>query len=409
MEIGSLYNTAKNFAETLKQKRPELTQYDACLCLIIADTGDIFSGVSTVSINEGAVEDVSAAKIAIMSIVTTKNVIAKQLIVISLDDYSYFVPDNAALSILVNSSVDNSSCQIVVSPDEMVSAATLVPADEVPDFLSGYDEEVVEELGAPAEYAESINVDTANPFNSESAEEDSSPNSLYEHPEDAQQQGASGFPNLTAAQNPQGFAQQQGRFPQQQGYPQQGYPQQGFPQQGYPQQGGFPQQGYSQQGGFPQQGGYPQHGGYPQQGYPQQGGFPQQGYPQQGGFPQQGYPQQGGFPQQGFPQQGGYPQQGFPQQGGMNAAPYRQAYNGQSLHTTSATRNSLYQQNNSVSAALTAKPDGESAFKKRLNSFFDDDTPSDNSVDESGMSKEDMLKQAKDRKKIAKANLNLKK
>ena len=376
MEIGSLYNTAKNFAETLKQKRPELTQYDACLCLIIADTGDIFSGVSTVSINEGAVEDVSAAKIAIMSIVTTKNVIAKQLIVISLDDYSYFVPDNEALSILVNSSVDNSSCQIVVSPDEMVSAATLVPADEVPDFLSGYDEEVVEELGAPAEYAESINVDTANPFNSESAEEDSAPNSLYEHPEDAQQQGASGFPNLTAAQNPQGFAQQQGRFPQQQGYPQQGYPQQGFPQQGSPQQGGFPQQGYPQQGGFPQQG---------------------------------GYPQQGGFPQQGFPQQGGYPQQGFPQQGGMNAAPYRQAYNGQSLHTTSATRNSLYQQNNSVSAALTAKPDGESAFKKRLNSFFDDDTPSDNSVDESGMSKEDMLKQAKDRKKIAKANLNLKK
>ena len=58
MEIGSLYNTAKNFAETVKHSRPELASYDACLCLIVADSGDIYSGVSTVSINEGTVEEV---------------------------------------------------------------------------------------------------------------------------------------------------------------------------------------------------------------------------------------------------------------------------------------------------------------------------------------------------------------
>ena len=45
MEIGSFYNTAKNFAETLKEKRPELVNYDANLCLIIADSDDIYSGV----------------------------------------------------------------------------------------------------------------------------------------------------------------------------------------------------------------------------------------------------------------------------------------------------------------------------------------------------------------------------
>ena len=105
MEIGSLYNTAKNFAETLKQKRPELTQYDAELCLIIADTGDIYSGVSTVSINEGAVEDVSAAKIAVMSVVTAKHVIAKQLIVVSLDDFIYIRPDDEALGMACDASV----------------------------------------------------------------------------------------------------------------------------------------------------------------------------------------------------------------------------------------------------------------------------------------------------------------
>jgi len=368
MEIGSLYNTAKNFAETLKQKRPELTQYDAELCLIIADTGDIYSGVSTVSINEGAVEDVSAAKIAVMSVVTAKHVIAKQLIVVSLDDFIYIRPDDEALGILVNSSVDNSSCEIVLSPDEAVTAASLVPASEAPDFLSGYDEA---DLGAPAEFANSIDVDSANPFNNETGNQDGAPNSLYAHPEEAQMQGASGFPNI----NPN----------QQQGYP-----------QGYPQQGGFPQ-GYPQQG-FPQ--GYPQQG-YPQ-GYPQQGGFPQ-GYPQQG-YPQ-GYPQQGGFPQQGYPQQGGFPQ-------GMNAAPYRQGYTGHSVHGGAPMRNGVYQQSQSVSVTLTSKPGGESAFKKRLNSFLDtDDADMANGADsaDAGMSKEDMLKQAKDRKKIAKANLNLKK
>ena len=380
MEIGSLYNTAKNFAETVKIARPELVNYDACLCLIVADTGDIFSGISSISINEGTVENVPAEKIAIMSAVTAKKTIAKQLILISLDDYSYFRPDDDALSLLVNSSVDNSSCQIILSPEESVPAASLVPADVTPDFLSGYDESP--ELGAPADFAEGFDVENTNPFNSNTAPgpaDDPSQNGdlnfLYEHPEEAQQRGASGFPNLSAGQ-------------------QQGYPQ-GYPQQGYPQHAGYPQQGYPQQG-------YPQ--GYPQQGYPQGYGYPQQGYPQQG-FPQGnyhgGYPQQGGFPQSN-PYGGGMSNSMYQQ--GMNAAPYRQGYNGPSVHGGAA---GSFQQQGSVSVTLTAKPGGENAFKKRLSSFLDDDDTSNNEGE--GMSKEDMLKQAKDRKKVAKANLNFKK
>jgi hypothetical protein len=72
----------------------------------------------------------------------------------------------------------------------------------------------------------------------------------------------------------------------------------------------------------------------------------------------------------------------------------------------------VYQQSQSVSVTLTSKPGGESAFKKRLSNFLDSDDDVSSSADSSadaGMSKEDMLKQAKDRKKIAKANLNLKK
>ena len=336
MEIGSLYNTAKNFAETLKHSRPELTNYDACLCLIVADSGDIYSGVSSVSINEGTVNEVPAERIAVMSAITAKHVIAKQLIVISLDDYSYFKPEDEAISLLVNASVDNGSCQVVLSPDETATAASLAPASAVSDFLSGYDE-TPEQLGAPAEFASGFDVDSTNPFNNgESDNKADSLNSLYEHPEEAQQMGASGFPNV---------------------YAQQGYPQQ---QQGFPQQ----------------------------QGYPQQQGFPQQGYPQQG-FPQPA-PYGGGMQNSMYQQN-------------MNAAPYRQGYTGQSLHG-----GSMYQQQpqQSVSVTLTSKPSGESAFKKRLNNFLGDD---DDVETGDSMSKEDMLKQAKDRKKVAKANLNFKK
>ena len=173
MEISSLYNTAKNFAETLKEKRPELVGYDACLCLIIADSGDIYSGVSTVSINEGTVEDVPAERVAVMSIITAKHVIAKQMIVISLDDYSYFKPEDQALTLLVNSSVDNSSCKVVLSPEEEQAAASLAPESAAPDFLSGYDE-----LGAPADFASGINVDESNPFNAEDNKQEGAPNSL---------------------------------------------------------------------------------------------------------------------------------------------------------------------------------------------------------------------------------------
>ena len=79
---------------------------------------------------------------------------------------------------------------------------------------------------------------------------------------------------------------------------------------------------------------------------------------------------------------------------------------------------SLYQQpQQSVSVTLTSKSNGENAFRKRLNSFLDDDGDTStgtgdgdsNSGAGDSMSKEDMLKQAKDRKKVAKANLNFKK
>ena len=148
----------------------------------------------------------------------------------------------------------------------------------------------------------------------------------------------------------------------------------------------------------PQRNGYPAQGGYGTEGYP--GGMPYPAYPQQ-----PGYPQQGGY-------NNGMPNSMYQQQP-MNAAPYRQGYSGPSVH--GGGMRSVYQQpqSQSVSVTLTSKSNGESAFKKRLSNFLDDDdaetTGATGAAGGDEMSKEDMLKQAKDRKKVAKANLNFKK
>ena len=101
MEINALYDTAKNFAGILKEKYPSLeSDPDACLAIIVADTGDFFSGVSSVTINEGTPEVLPAEKIAAMSLVTS-GAKASQMIIITLEDYGFSDPSEDALRILI--------------------------------------------------------------------------------------------------------------------------------------------------------------------------------------------------------------------------------------------------------------------------------------------------------------------
>ena len=318
--------------------------------------------------------------------------------------------------------------------DTTVTETPVVEEPSMEDLMNGFDvdtsddtanttaDTTAEKVGEPAEFADGFSVDKTNPFfeetttapDSEVKTIDSGVKSMFEHPEEATNQGAAGF-NIP-----------QGGFPQQgMGFPQQGMPQGGFPQQGM-QQSGYPQQGM----GYPQQGmGYPQQGrqsGYPQQGmgYPQQGGFPQQGmgYPQQG-MQQGGYPQQGAYPQQGM----GYPQQGMGmqqqvQQGYPTATPYQQRGNGvQSMQMpgvgqTSVQKNtSLPTVSKNVTSTNTSSlglksfnmDDINAKVKAITNPAIDDDDDEDD--DDSPMTREEMLKAAKQKKKNAKMNSNFKK
>ncbi|MBQ1519295.1 MAG: hypothetical protein IIZ53_05500 [Ruminococcus sp.] len=393
MEKSTLYSTAQNFANKIKEARPEIgSDPDACLCLIIADSQEIFSGVSSIKVDEGTVEANPAEDIAVNALIAAGGVKAKQMILITLDDNIFMQPNEGCLARMMKTSVDNGACEIMTSMDEAVSAAGLVTSVSTPDFLSGYDDDtpVPSEtapgvpVGAPAEYSAGFDVDVNNPFygGDSSASMSSVPggdvNALYDQPSDAQEVGASGFP--------QPYMQ-----------PIQGYPQQGarVPHGVYPQQQGR----YPQQGGFPQQQGY-----YPQ--YPQQQGYYPQ-YPQQQGY----YPQQGGYPQDNnFPKPNPYMQgvnNSMYQQNPQNAAPYGgTVYGGTSTHIGGGVPvGSAYQASQSV---INKPGESSTAFKKRLSNFLgEDDLSSDGEGNQ--MSKEDMLKLAKDKKKVAKANFNFKK
>ena len=339
MENNALYETAKVFAGVLKQRYPYLDEEsDACLALIVADSGSVFSGVSSIAINEGTPEVLPAEKIAAMSLITSGET-ARQMIIITIDDNSFFEPDVDVLRMLVNHSPENGSCQVVLSPEEAAAAASLIP-NAAEDFMSGYDDDVeapaqtdapeapaAPSLEAPAEFVDGFEVDETNPF-AASGGAASEVKSFYDQPADAQQQGASGFNNPYAAP-------------------------------------GEPQQ----QGGFPQQGGYPQASPY------------SSGVAGSSMYQHSGYIQQGGFPQ---------------------ASPY-----GAGGHS------SVYQHGGSAAMPVGGNPDARSmmlsnnseggAFKKRLSSFLGDDDDTGSGAGES-LSKAEMLKQAKERKKVAKAN-----
>jgi len=395
MEINALYETAKYFAGMIKQSYPHLeADSDACLALIVADSGDVYTGVTGITINEGNPVSLPAEEIAAMTLITSGK-IARQMVIITIEDYSFCEPSEATLRMLVNSTPENGSCQVVLSLDEAVASASLIP-NSAEDFMSGYDDDLTapeqpapaagasseaapeaaapamdgvetSSLAAPAEFVNGFDIDETNPF-AASGGASSEVKSFYDQPSDAQQQGVSGFNNPYAA-GPNGENMPQG-YPQPGMYPQGGYPQQGYPQEGYPQQG------------------------YPQPGYPQQG-FPQQGYPQQG------YPQQGGYPQ-AAPFGGGaahgsvYQPNGFPQ-----AAPY-----GTGGHSSVYQHGSVYGGNGDQARSVMLSNGDGGAFKKRLSSFLDDDDTGAGGGE--NLSKEEMLKQAKQRKKVAKANVGFK-
>ena len=365
MVMRSFYNTAKNYAEKVRQEKTAYySEPGASICLIMADNQEIFTGITGITISEGNVETVHSEANAIMAMMAANRTKAKQMIIVAFKDQSVLQPCHDCLDMLIRADEDNGKCEIALSPDSSDTAINLKAAVTTvsADFLEQKSEkEDAPTLGAPAEFVSGFEFDADNPFlDSGTAEPPSEVKTIQQDTAQADQ---------SPMQQP--YAQQQGMYQQ---YPQQPYAQQQAAYQQYPQQG-YAQQPYAQQQGMYQQ--------YPQQPYAQQ----QAAYQQ---YPQQGYAQQQGMYQQ-------YPQQGSTGSSYTTGAE-KSVYISDVISTAAAAQ---YQP--SPTASKYADEGGENVLKQRLASLFNDEDDEDDN-ESMAVSKEEMMKQTREMKKAAKMN-----
>ncbi|MGN1105774.1 MAG: hypothetical protein ACI4RH_03920, partial [Huintestinicola sp.] len=239
MVISSFYNTAKTYAEKVRQEKPAFySEPGASLCLIMADNQEIFTGITGIKISEGNVETVHSEANAIMSMIAANKPKAKQMIIISFKDQSVLKPCHDCLDMLIRADEDNGKCEVVLSPDSsdtainLKAAVTTVSADFLEKKTESEDAPI---LGAPAEFVSGFEFDADNPFldsgSSEAPPEVKTIQQEQTQPDMQQQFAQQGMYQQYPAQ---GYAQQQGAYQQ---YPAQGYAQQQGAYQQYPTQG----------------------------------------------------------------------------------------------------------------------------------------------------------------------------
>ncbi|MBR6242643.1 MAG: hypothetical protein IKQ90_04005 [Ruminococcus sp.] len=431
MEFNELYNTAKKLAEDVKNitSSPSLK----ALTVLLTEDKDIFAGVNGIKIINGEVSASSPEYNAVISMKAEGRTVVEKALTISLSDMKIIPPCEECVGLLIGIDEKNEACEIAVSEDKSLTA----DSDELPEFFR---KDTFEDEAEAAEEESKDEASSNSPFmdisdfNPESAdfgfgdfEETPPPEAAHpvkvigqpdekpaeskaedeNKPAENAQPVNNGMPmnnNMYNGMNPQYMQQgQQGMmngypYPMQQGMnPQQGinsqYMQQGQQQgmmNGYPypmQQGMNPQ--YMQQG--QQQG---MMNGYP---YPMQQGMNPQ-YMQQGQQQMnQGFPQAQPYYQQQINSQplqaGAYPQQGFYNN---TSSKYQQSGN---------ISKPLGQNSGSISVPIPTSG-GNSAFSKRLSSFMNDENVGKNSDPEA---MNELEKQARERKKLAKVNNDFKK
>ena len=362
MVINSFYNTAKTYAEKIRQEKTAYyKEPGATLTLVMSEEQEIFSGVTSIKINEGKVDTIHSEAIAIMSMIAANQPKAKQMVTIAFKDQSVVKPCDECLDLLLKADADNGKCEIAIAPTQSETAINLKSqaTNITAEFLekdTKTEVENVPDLGAPAEFVSGFEFDADNPFLAGDEE----------IPEEVKTIASE------AAKNPPAF---EPGMMQQPGYAQQMY-----------------QQGYMQQ----QPGMYPQQQGFIQQ---QPGMYPQGFVQQQPGM----YPQQQGFMQQ---QPNMYAQQQvFAQQ--PSASAFAQGTN-VSVHVSdviSAPHDEPYEP--VKAASKYADTTGGNVLKQRLASLFEEDED-DEGGNNATMSKEDLENQAKEMKKSAKTNAKLK-
>lgn len=403
MSISSLYDTAKQYADKIMLEQPSFfSGSGGSLCLILTESQEIIFGITSIRISDGRIITVPSEYSAIASMVVENKKKAVQMVILSFYDYSVCQPNAYCLNLLMRAGAENADCQIAVSPEESVSASSILA-----DLAASAENSEAESV--PTEFLDGFDFGGENPFDDfvPEPEEVFQPDEQQEDNDSPVQQMQQTAPSGMEGQQinnnppPQPYGQPFPQQPYMQPFPQQPYMQPQYPQQPYMQPN---MNGMDYQQPFPQQPYIPQ---YPQQPYmqPNMNGMDyQQPYMQQP-FPQQPYMPQYPYMQQTFPQQ---------PQGSVymdNAASYQGGQQGsvQSPVQNSVQGSQYIPENNNSANSMDMSDMEQSIMAKKLASLINDSSRASgagsqmkNPQQSNEMTKEEMLKRAMQDKKAAK-------
>lgn len=423
MESVELYNKAVLLIEEVRKVSLQTAdEKDASVCVIVTSNNEIFAGVTGLKISDGKVSKACSEYNAIMSMIASGCVTAEKMITVSCADGSVCRPCGDCIDMLCRADENNAQCEIAVSAESSVKAFELKNSTDTPVFSE--ESPTVSEESPAVSLSENIPAFSSEPVSENLSFEEkfgfdfddtpATPVPTLANQTESQpvyQQTTASVPEQNNSfqfmeQYQSGGVQQNmgGQFVQPNFQPYSQNMQNNYPQQpqGYPQ----PQMysGQMQQGGMNPQFIQPNMQQPYSQNIQQQPPYSQNmqgGYPQPYSQPVNPSVNQGNFPSNANPY---YQQQ-------INSQPLQNVYpNQSSLPTASPYQSSV---NMSVSQPLTSvtlSGEGKSKFRQRLSKFMsDDDMPVSSVSKEEGISKSDIKKQARDKKKMAKVNADFKK
>ncbi|MDE5738362.1 MAG: hypothetical protein K2H93_08355 [Oscillospiraceae bacterium] len=404
MESKDFYNQAIKLMNDIKNIEPQLVSgSDSELCVLITDKQTVYAGITSVKISDGKIMRACPEFNAIMTMIAAGEITVEKLITISFSSKEVSQPCPECVKLLCDTSPDNKDTEIYVSPNQFSKASELFTSNI--NINTDINTNTHENKSAPAtEFVTvseavspppTINKSSKNPlpsandfvgfategddFGFEAAEAPQEPEEQNEFEEKTNANQDNPFYAPPTMQTPAPNIMQQQSYQQQSIYQQQPYSQPQYQQPPYQQQTSMPNSYY-----------------YNQQQY-QQPPQPNSYYYNQPQGQQSIYMQ----PQS---QQSIYMQ---PQgQQSLYMQPQQSTHFNQSPTNSQAVSNYYgqpQQQSGYYSAPPVAKNPESSTFKNRLANFMDDETGiSSASQETASLSKAEMLKQAKERKKLAK-------
>ncbi len=150
MDAYKLYNIAMEYAEKVWQERSDyVSTYYATITVLISDGGHIYTGITGLTVNYGDIEILRSEKGAMAAMLLDGQTFAKQMVTLSFKTRKFAEPNEDALKALYELDPRNADCSIMIGEDQFTTAGDVIGIDEAAEEAEEAAAAPVEEAPAP--------------------------------------------------------------------------------------------------------------------------------------------------------------------------------------------------------------------------------------------------------------------